>query len=51
MLEQMTQEQAKRKILEIVSEYCDAYHGQQDRWKKGGRIPYASRVYTQYAES
>lgn len=45
MLEQMTQEQAKRKILEIVSEYCDAYHGQQDRWKKGGRIPYASRVY------
>ena len=33
------------KILEMVREYCDTYHNQDEAYKEGDRIPYASRVY------
>ena len=45
MLENMTQEQAKKTILDAVSEYYAAFH--QASGLSGTRIPYASRVYDQ----
>ena len=33
------------KILSMVKEYCDLYHGSKGKYKEGERIPYASRVY------
>ena len=33
------------KILEMVREYCDTFHNQEEPYKEGDRIPYASRVY------
>ncbi len=44
MFEQMTEAQARKEILNMVSEYCDKYHNHTD-YQKGDRIPYASRVY------
>ncbi len=44
MFEGKSEAQAKEKILEMVGEYCDKYHG-QSTYKEGDRIPYASRVY------
>lgn len=45
MFEHMTEEQAKKQILDMVSEYCDTYHNKKETYKEGERIPYASRVY------
>ena len=39
-----SESEAKREILDLVKEYCDTYHNQK-KWKEGGRISYASRVY------
>lgn len=44
MLENLSKEQAKDKILEMVEEYCTLYH-KKPAYKEGDRIPYASRVY------
>ncbi len=44
MFENMTEEEARRHILEEVGVYCDKFHGQKS-WKEGDRISYASRVY------
>lgn len=44
MLENKTEEQAREEILEMVKEYCKTFHGKKE-YKKGDRIPYASRVY------
>ena len=44
MFENMTEQQAKEKILTMVKEYCENYHGKKE-YQKGDRIPYASRVY------
>ena len=41
----MNEEQARQQILELVKEYCEAYHNIQVPYKEGDRIPYASRVY------
>lgn len=41
----MSEEQARQDILKAVKEYCDTYHNQNTEYKKGDRIPYASRVY------
>ena len=41
----MSEEQARQDILKAVREYCDTYHNQNTEYKKGDRIPYASRVY------
>lgn len=45
MFEQMTEQEAKEQILNLVGEYCDKYHNQKKEFKEGDRIPYASRVY------
>ncbi len=44
MFENMTEEQAKKQILEQVEAYCNTYHNKKE-YKQGDRIPYASRVY------
>lgn len=44
MFENMTEKDAKNEILEMVREYCKTYHNKKE-YKKGDRIPYASRVY------
>jgi len=45
MFENMSEQQAKESILEMVKEYCDTYHNQKPPFTPGNRIPYASRVY------
>ncbi len=45
MFENMTEEQAKEQILDMVANYCDTYHNKREPYKEGDRIPYASRVY------
>ncbi|HBW35509.1 lipopolysaccharide biosynthesis protein RfbH [Desulfosporosinus sp. BICA1-9] len=47
MFENMTEQQAKEKILAMVGKYCNIYHNQNKEFKEGQRIPYASRVYDQ----
>ncbi|HOO48677.1 MAG: lipopolysaccharide biosynthesis protein RfbH [Saccharofermentanaceae bacterium] len=44
MFENMNEEQAKKQILEMVSEYCDTYHAVKP-YEEGDRISYARRVY------
>ena len=44
MFENMKEEKARGKILELVKEYCESYHNKKE-YQKGDRIPYASRVY------
>lgn len=41
----MKKKQMHDKILEMVKEYCDTYHNQDEGFKEGDRISYASRVY------
>ena len=41
----MSKQEMHDKILEMVREYCDTYHKQDEKYKEGDRIPYASRVY------
>ena len=45
MFENMTEDQAKKQILDMVADYCDTYHNKKGPFKEGDRIPYASRVY------
>ena len=40
----MTENEAKKQILDMVSEYCDIYHNKK-QYNEGDRIPYASRYY------
>lgn len=40
----MTQEKARKQILDQVAAYCDTFHVREDH-KDGQRIPYAARVY------
>lgn len=47
MFENMTEEQARKEILNQVAEYCDTYHNQKKPFQPGERIAYASRVYGQ----
>lgn len=44
MFEELTEIQARQKLLEFVAEYTRAYHGKKG-YVEGDRIPYASRVY------
>lgn len=48
MFENMTEEQARTRILELVGEYCTAFHSKSKEFKEGDRIPYASRVYDKH---
>ena len=46
MFENFNETEARDLILNMVSEYCGKYHNKQ-QYKKGDRIPYASRYYNQ----
>ena len=37
-------EEARRRILGLVADYCETYHNQRAPFQEGQRIPYASRV-------
>lgn len=45
MFENMTEAQARQRILDSVGEYCDKYHNVKKDFMPGDRISYASRVY------
>ena len=45
MFENMTEKEARNKILQEVASYCDQFHQQNKPFQEGDRIPYASRVY------
>lgn len=45
MFENMTEQEAKSQILELVGEYCDKFHNKKKEFEPGDRITYASRVY------
>lgn len=45
MFENMTEQEARNQILEMVDGYCAKYHNQQKSFQEGDHIPYASRVY------
>lgn len=45
MFENMTEQEAKTQILELVGEYCDKFHNKKKEFEPGDRITYASRVY------
>lgn len=45
MYENMSEEEARRRILECVGEYCDKFHNRKKEFEPGDRITYASRVY------
>ena len=45
MFENMNEQEARDRILEMVGEYCDKFHNQDEVYREGDRIPYASRVY------
>jgi CDP-6-deoxy-D-xylo-4-hexulose-3-dehydrase len=45
MFENKTESEAKKEILNMVSEYYSKYHNIEVPFKEGDRIPYASRVY------
>ena len=46
MFDNKTETEARKEILDAVSEYCNKYH-KKGQFKEGQRIPYASRVYDQ----
>lgn len=45
MFENKSEEQARKIILDMVAEYCDVFHNQEEEYKEGDRLPYAGRVY------
>ncbi len=45
MFENVTEQQAREEILEMVRQYADRFHVQEKEFHEGQRIPYASRVY------
>lgn len=45
MFENYTEQEAKKQIMEMVDAYCKHFHNRRKEFKKGDRIPYASRVY------
>lgn len=45
MFENMSEQEARKNILQQVADYCDKYHSVKKDYTKGNRIPYASRVY------
>ena len=45
MFENMSEQEARRTILDLTAEYCDTFHNKKKTFEEGDRIPYASRVY------
>lgn len=47
MFETMSEQEARKAILDLTAEYCTTFHNKKKPFQKGDRIPYASRVYDQ----
>lgn len=47
MFENMTEQQARENILDIVKEYAIQFHNKKEDLSKNKRIPYAARVYNE----
>ena len=47
MFENYSEEEARKEILELTSEYCKQFHNVKTKYNKGDRIAYASRIYDQ----
>lgn len=47
MFDNYSEEEARKEILELTSEYCKKFHGVTTNYNKGDRIAYASRIYDQ----
>ncbi len=45
MFDGMTEQEARKKILNQVAEYCNKYHQQKGKYSRGDKILYASRIY------
>ncbi len=45
MFENMSEKEARKKILESITEYYHLYKEEKNKYKPGDRIPYAGRVY------
>lgn len=45
MFENLTEIEARQKIVELAGEYCEKYHVRNREFKTGDRISYAGRVY------
>lgn len=45
MFNGLTEEEARRKIVELAGEFCDKYHKKEKEYVSGDRIPYAGRIY------
>lgn len=45
MFENMTEQQAREQILDMVGQYAEIYHKRNENYNAGDRIPYAGRVY------
>lgn len=45
MFENMTEREARDKILKMTEEYCNEFHNKKKVFSEGDKIPYASRVY------
>lgn len=43
----MSQQEARKAILDLTAEYCATFHNKKKPFQEGDRIPYASRVYDQ----
>lgn len=41
----MKEKEMKKRILELVGDYCDEFHNTNNEYIEGQRLPYASRVY------
>lgn len=41
----MSEEKARKQILDAVAQYCNTFHAPKSQQEPGERIPYASRVY------
>lgn len=44
MFKDMSEREARARILELVEEYCDQFHKKKE-YESGQRIPYAARIY------
>lgn len=45
MFDNMSEQQARKQILDMVAEYAETYHKFNNSYNSGDRIPYAGRVY------
>ena len=45
MFEHMSEQEARKAILDLTAEYCDTFHNKKKAFEEGDRIPYDPQVY------